>query len=262
MIYKLVIVGNSEHRHIVELKRTAANGKRQKNRLWGASCTDETGTNCKIPITYSEPLPELQRVGGALGLARTCRQVYVESINTFYEPQIFRFKVGQRPPYFLRATLPQRLARIRHIHLLYIYPEQCYPHPQPMETNLSLKHIKVCADCGFCYWLDAIQKSLLGLQTIAVTIASTEEARLSMRTARGLIDDAWVPRLLALRERLKVKVAVDTKMIYADGSENAGRGGTFVARYTRELQLFEARFKEKLEGRREPFDAVIDIPNA
>lgn len=97
-IYKEVVVCGSEHRHIIELPSRAPDCKRKRNHLWGASCVKLTESNCwtglivgnggdlcKDDYILREYSFKPQRSGcGALGLAKTCRQIYVEMIDIFY----------------------------------------------------------------------------------------------------------------------------------------------------------------------------------
>ena len=93
MIYKYVIIGGSSHRHIVEVRSKADDGKQQRNHLWGAGCFEGPGLECKGLETHgvliSSQMPECSlrpsyHADGELNLAKTCRQIYLETIDMFY----------------------------------------------------------------------------------------------------------------------------------------------------------------------------------
>ena len=97
-IYKEVVIGGSEHRHIIELPSRTSDGRRKKNQLWGASCIKQPDSKCWTPhiLTnganlcrtscrgYDYLLKPKNGCYGALELAKTCRQIYLEVINIFY----------------------------------------------------------------------------------------------------------------------------------------------------------------------------------
>ena len=99
MIYKEVVIGGSEHRHIIELPSRTSDGKRRRNRLWGAFCVKQSKSKCLIEdinvgnggntrqakdvIIDDFPNPK-DGLYGVLGLAKTCRQIYLEVIDIFY----------------------------------------------------------------------------------------------------------------------------------------------------------------------------------
>lgn len=104
MIYREVVVDSSPHRHIIERCDPKENATESsligKRRFWGAGCVrrplskecstllDNTGA--AFCLCYmgrgSHPKYSESRVDGrgALALAKTCRQIYVESIDLFY----------------------------------------------------------------------------------------------------------------------------------------------------------------------------------
>ena len=90
IIYKNVILGGFEHRHVIEWN--AKIHKRERLKLWGRGCNKKRGspiTSCH-PDCHAKVNPAIYRTQiklnaeGTLGLAKTCRQMYLESINLYY----------------------------------------------------------------------------------------------------------------------------------------------------------------------------------
>ena len=126
MIYKEVVIGGSEHRHIIELLSRTSDGKRRKNQLWGAPCFKQPNSKCSIENiilgnggdtcqaddviidNFAKPKDGFY---GALGLAKTCRQIYLEVIDIFYSSsnQYKACKVGLFAKY--NNSIPDILLR-------------------------------------------------------------------------------------------------------------------------------------------------------
>lgn len=91
IVYRYVIIGNSEHRHVIE-GWEVNNNKRGRTQLWGTGCNKARGfpiNTCHpdCQAKFKPPSSSTQRKGcaeGNLGLAKTCRQIYLESINLYY----------------------------------------------------------------------------------------------------------------------------------------------------------------------------------
>ena len=92
IIYRYVIVSDFEHRHVIEWLEYN-NNKRRRTQLLGTGCWNRgrrSPINSCHPDCHAKVKPtssSTQRKGyveGALGLAKTCRQIYLESINMYY----------------------------------------------------------------------------------------------------------------------------------------------------------------------------------
>ena len=112
MIYEEVIKCGSEHRHVFEIKKQSSPGARKshrhrqhlRNRVWGAGCRagllshcmfDSPGylsqvTPCCPTYLFLGPDPYIEKnsPSGPIALAKTCRQIYLETINMYYGQSI------------------------------------------------------------------------------------------------------------------------------------------------------------------------------
>lgn len=177
--------------------------------------------------------------------------------------QVFCFNNLQMPPFFFAATLPQRLAMIRHIHLHYLERE---PHCPDKTADLTSEHVRACLSCNFCQWLDNIKKSLTGIRSILLTIdfcidltshhspMAKVQAHLSMQTP-------WVVRLISLDHSMKAGLMLEMKLRFSNQTMSSTEETFVWQRKSRsKLQFFESQLKEKLKKTRGPRDAIVDIP--
>ena len=107
MIYEDVITGGNEHRHVFELKRQSSGARKShrqhrhlRNRVWGAGCRAGLMSHCVFdnpiyltritpccPISLPlgpDPYIEKDNPSGPIALAKTCRQIYLETIDMYY----------------------------------------------------------------------------------------------------------------------------------------------------------------------------------
>ena len=112
MIYEDAIKCGSEHRHVFEVKRQSPMARKKdrqqrhlRNRVWGAGCKAGLMTlysfNTAIYITRvtpccpislsvgADPCIEKNSLGGPIALAKTCRQIYSETIDMYYGQSIY-----------------------------------------------------------------------------------------------------------------------------------------------------------------------------
>ena len=106
MIYEDIIRNGTLHRHILELRNAmtdATERNRARNQLCGFGCTKARYEGCEsITLDMANDLcgvrsqaleTRFEKFGscrGPLGLAKTCRQVYLESIDMFYGQSTLR----------------------------------------------------------------------------------------------------------------------------------------------------------------------------
>ena len=118
----------------------------------------------------------------------------------YVERQIFCFSHLDNPPYFINATLPQRLAKIRRIHLHY---EECKAHNPSTEYDPNWSLGRSCSTCNFSYWLEAITRSMTGLKFVKITLMIP-----GLQCPCPTLKDAWVVRLLQLQRQSNAVVKV------------------------------------------------------
>ena len=173
------------------------------------------------------------------------------------ESHIFSFNILQKPPYFISGTLSHRLAIIRHIRLHYVEPHH---HSPNTEVDLKPRHRRLCAPCNFCYWLQSIKKSMSGLQTMFISLRYYRQSADEESSPLPSLKDAPIVQILSLKQSMSTKVTVETSLSMTNTMGNWHR-------YTAQFRKFEAKLKEKLDcgrkmkSRREPEDAIIDIPS-
>ncbi|KAL8791697.1 MAG: hypothetical protein Q9195_005704 [Heterodermia aff. obscurata] len=266
MIYEDVITCGSEHRHIFEIRKESAKtgtSHRQRwhirNRIWGAGCIAGLTSHCAFENhfyltrsaacwshTVLEPNPYVEKnsAGGPIALAKTCRQIYLETIDMYYERQTFCFDKLGRPPYFIRGTLPHRMSKIRDIHLHFYYAgildldDACQPTPE---------HMRQCHECSFCCWLDLIQSSMTGLRTVEMT---TTVPHVVNHAIYPTMQNAWVARLLVFQHAIKADI--NFELIAPD---------SYIMRNAdlEALKDFETQLRTELARARARNAAVIDV---
>jgi len=116
------------------------------------------------------------------------------------ERQVFCFSHLDKPPYMITGTLPQRLARIRHIHLHY-QESKCHVPPTGFNPNWTVD--RKCSTCNFCHWLEAVTKSMTGLRTVKISLYLPGKY-----CPCPTLNHAWVVRLLELQQRSKAAIEV------------------------------------------------------
>lgn len=106
MIYEHVIKGGTEHRHMLEIAPAGLKSHRRlcrrKERIWGAGCSAVEGGPCPFQTTTSYGLGvpcaviscfmrheafddnNNHNLNGSIALAKTCRQIYLETIGMYY----------------------------------------------------------------------------------------------------------------------------------------------------------------------------------
>ena len=163
------------------------------------------------------------------------------------ERQAFFFSLLEKPPYMITGTLPQRLARIRHIHLYY---RERKPHVPSTAFNPNWTANRICSSCNFCQWLESITKFMTALQTIEIFLHLRD-----WDCPCPTMNDAWVVRLLALQQRSK---AVITLVVIPSIEQH---GHTMLLPALPQLDAFMSKLRKELTRLRESRDAVIDIPD-
>ena len=136
---------------------------------------------------------DLKHLSNAIALLRTCRQVYLEGINFLYSLPAFSFRGLHRPPFFIRSALPQRLACIRTIHLVYDQMNMGKMTHVGCNTAKYCHQVGQCTFCNPIQWLNGIKRYMTGLKRI--------EVYMFMEKKQPLITmgDAWVARMLDLQ---------------------------------------------------------------
>ena len=127
MIYEEVIRDGSEHRHVFELKKHSSSEARKshrqrrhlRNRVWGAGC--RPGLNqwtIDHPVYLNRIAPccpaclslgpdeyiEKDSPSGPIALAKTCRQIYLETIDMYYGQSIYGPFISLKTLSALRAS--------------------------------------------------------------------------------------------------------------------------------------------------------------
>ena len=233
-IYKEIIIGDGTHISI-SVHRRKKGGEKRAPRIIHARRTSEefnlaprTHCNC-FEIYQRDSCQQLQSEVhwqdsclGLLALSRTCRQVYMETIELLYsmcfhdkvsfyyisafEAQFysnnssalptFHFDTLTQPPFFLESILPQRLALIKNIRICYnqcVMKNPCTPLCRRKRLSKHRHRLQQCARCNFDQWLDIICKTMTGLERIDVLVyADTEMVSPS-------IDESWITHLFKLQ---------------------------------------------------------------
>ena len=137
--------------------------------------------------------PNLKYLSNALALLRTCRQVYCEGIDLLYSLPAFSFRGLHRPPFFIRSALPQRLACVRTIHLVYDQMNMSKMIHVGCNTAKYCHQVGECTFCNPIQWLNGIKRYMTGLQRI--------EIYMFMEKKQPLITmgDSWIARMLDLQ---------------------------------------------------------------
>ena len=129
-----------------------------------------------------------------LGLLKSCKKVYLESIEMLYTLPTFSFKDLHRPPYFLQTVLPQRLALIRSIHLIYDQSKMSMKgNHVACPTAQYIHNMGRCAFCNPLHWFNEIKRTMTGLQQIQVFIFLKKDQRIPE------LGKLWLSRLLDLQ---------------------------------------------------------------
>lgn len=151
-----------------------------------------------------------------------------------------------KPPYLIKGTLPQRLAKIRHIHLHF---KESSAHRSNTECKSSWAPNRQCSRCSFSHWLEAITDSMTGLRSAEISLLVP-----GYGCSVPTLTDAWVVRLLTLQQRSKATLMIRTvppdQSIYRRLSDEG----------LRQIGAFDLQLKKKLAQLREVKDAIIDIP--
>ena len=206
-IYKYAIVGASRHVHIILHKAQRPGGIRHVSKIRSYQCNHDFDSlamndfeihapaygNPPLRPYYLPPLPS-ERGLGPLTLLKTCRQVYLEAIDLLYREQTFTFTSLAQPPFFIHSVLPERLAQIRSIQLIYNQRTMKRICILNTASGLHAHRLQTCPACNLKSWLDSIGWYMKGLRTIEVFIYLRTEMR-------GLhMDDPWIVRLLKLQQ--------------------------------------------------------------
>jgi len=162
------------------------------------------------------------------------------------ECQVFFFSQIDKPPYMTTSTLPQRLAKIRHIHVHYT---EYTGHVPPTVFNPNRTVDRRCSTCNFCHWLETITKYMTGLRTFEISLRFHNGSYPSLS-----LSHAWVVRLLELQQRSKamIKVVID----HGQHRNSVPPGSP------RQTDAFMLELQKELTRLRESKDAVIEIPDA
>jgi hypothetical protein len=161
------------------------------------------------------------------------------------ERQVFCFSNLDKPPYMITSTLPQRLAKIRHIHLFY---REIKSHVPPTEFNPKWTVDRKCSTCNFCHWLESIPKFMTALQTIEISLNFP-----GVTCPYPSLSHAWVVRLLQLQQRSKAVIKV---VMIPNIEQHHHRVLLPILPQTEASML---KLQKELTRLRESKDAVIDI---
>lgn len=169
-------------------------------------------------------------------------------MNGSTERQSFRFSNLDKPPYMIISTLPQRLAKIRHICLNYWENRS---HVPPTEYNPKWIVDRKCSTCNLCHWLESITRFMTALRTIEISLYLARKS-----CPCPAMNHAWVVRLLELQQRSKAVIEIDVIPSFQ-------RYGVSVLQAVRSQDdAFLLKLRKELTRLRESKDAVIDIPEA
>lgn len=165
---------------------------------------------------------------------------------TSTERQAFFFGELDKPPYMITGTLPQRLAKIRHIHLYY---REGKVHALPTEYNSNCIADRKCSSCNFCHWLESITKFMTGLRTIEISLSLP-----GRHCPCPALDHAWVIRLLELQQRSKAEIKVSMVPFLTTPHNLSSQ-----LELLRQTDAFMLELRKELTRVKESNDAVIDI---
>lgn len=163
------------------------------------------------------------------------------------ERQVFSFGELYRLPYMISSTLSQRLAKIRHITLVYM---ESSGHTPPTDFNPNWKFDRRCSTCDFCHWLEAITQSMTGLRTIEISLSLP-----GRHCPCPTLDHAWVIRLLELQQRSKAEIRLSMVPFLAPHHYSSH------PELLRQIDAFMLKLRKELTRVKESNDAVIDIPD-
>lgn len=202
-IYKHVILGDSHWLNIMGWLQIEPN-KSKDIRIRAYPCIfsekdddrsdeDLTATIRKLHRNpHTRTSSNVNKMG--LGLLQSCRKVYVEAIELFYTLPTFSFKDLHRPPYFMQTVLPQRLALIRSIHLIYDQSKMSMKgNHVACPTAQYIHNMGRCAFCNPLHWFNEIKRTMTGLQEIQVFIFLKKDQRIPE------LGKLWLARLLDLQ---------------------------------------------------------------
>ena len=266
LIYKHVIVGDSDWFYVVDGEVYACNAKKDKrvfkNRAYPFMLSDVGTEDDPVPQNrirfHRTPIiiRTDHRLTATLALLRTCRQVYMEAIGLCYTLPTFEFSTLHHPPFFLRRALPHRLACIRSINLVYDQMKLMKPNTPRTHVGCSTaRYWHRVGECTFCnpiHWLDGIKKYMTGLEIVKVYIF------LEKKHQMPFMGDAWIARLFDLQigpnglRKMKIHLSPKAPQIDSSSSEEGA--------YTRKVQRLDELLQQRLKKGIENYAATQRAP--
>lgn len=274
-IYKEVLVGDADWFNIIEGSSTfkpVKDSKKKPKRDFKAvayPCTlDESGLEEGIRMLHR--IPQIRRdstrKAGGPALLRTCRLIYKESIDLLYTQPTFNFIDLHKPPFFITGALPQRLAQIRNVHLVYDQNKMVKRTQHSGCSTARYWHrVGECTFCNTIHWLNGIKKHMTNLQNIEAFIF-LEKKREMLK-----VNEAWIQRLFDLQQgpnglrNLKVHVSPMRREILGYDVSPMGAEDDFykkVRDFDRLMQKkLEQSMRNYIEDRKRTFDDIdMDAP--
>ena len=115
-------------------------------------------------------------------------------MSAIAEP-IICFGIRTKAPYYIYNTLPNRLARVRHVQFDYIMDT---PKPHNTHCKISNPYAVRCPDCNLWNWFRLVAKYMTGLRILDIFMRlKTLNDRLPS------FEDTWVAALLHLQAKSK-----------------------------------------------------------
>lgn len=207
-IYREVLVGDADWFNIIEgsTSKPFKDPKKKPKRdfkavaypcTWREYVLDEPGLE-EEGIRSLHRVPHIRRdvtrKSGGPALLRTCRLIYKESIDLLYTQPTFNFIDLHKPPFFITGALPQRLARIRNVHLVYDQNKMVKRTQHSGCSTARYWHrVGECTFCNTIHWLNGMKKHMTNLQNIEAFIF-LEKKREMLK-----VNEAWIQRLFDLQ---------------------------------------------------------------
>ena len=199
-IYKEIIVGEADFLSIIEPPTQSKNEMPKDRRPRAHPCflfgtdRDEAILESNLRILHRTPRMTLSEpLAMGLPLLQTCRQVYREAINLMYSLPAFNFKDIHKPPFFINGVLPQRLAHIRSVHLVYDQTYIVKSNHVGCETARFSHKIGECKWCNPIQWVNGIKKYMVNLKTVETFFFLKKEQRVPS------MGDTFIARLFDLQ---------------------------------------------------------------